>query len=380
MGVRMRFRISVLSVVVCAGFVAVAPVSAQTVTWITPPPPISWPGGTFTVEWEVAGFTGALTNNAVAWGVTSLLGQTPNQLTGNGKYSETITVPNWAGPLFYAAYAETATEFANAAPVEVFISPEMGLLQTRLAVLEAAVAAIEANTVLNLDGVVDVGTHNGLPAVQFTGVNVQVLNGTGTTDGPVNGLGNLIVGYDLPNQVPAGLNDKTGSHNLIVGSEHSYASFGGAVFGLRNAGTAGYANVTGGVENTASGFTASVTGGRNNEASGLSSTVTGGGGPNSAFDANLASGAYASVSGGADNTASGDGASVTGGEGNTAGGGAATVTGGLANSAEASWSSVDGGGGNSVTAGAQRGTVSGGLNRNVSGVGNWRGGGLLQTN
>jgi hypothetical protein len=31
----------------------------------------------------------------------------------------------------------------------------------------------------------------------FDGMNVQVANGTGTTDGEPNGTGNLIVGYDI---------------------------------------------------------------------------------------------------------------------------------------------------------------------------------------
>jgi len=30
---------------------------------------------------------------------------------------------------------------------------------------------------------------------EATGANLHVVNGTGTTDGPVNGLGNVIIGY-----------------------------------------------------------------------------------------------------------------------------------------------------------------------------------------
>jgi hypothetical protein len=32
--------------------------------------------------------------------------------------------------------------------------------------------------------------------IEFSGVNVNIVNGTGTTDGTVNGPGNLIVGYN----------------------------------------------------------------------------------------------------------------------------------------------------------------------------------------
>jgi hypothetical protein len=36
----------------------------------------------------------------------------------------------------------------------------------------------------------------GQPTLRFTGVNVQVVSGSGTTSGTVNGLGNLIIGYN----------------------------------------------------------------------------------------------------------------------------------------------------------------------------------------
>src|SRR4051812_43116612 len=35
----------------------------------------------------------------------------------------------------------------------------------------------------------------GRPTIRFTGVNVQVVSGSGATDGAVNGAGNLVVGY-----------------------------------------------------------------------------------------------------------------------------------------------------------------------------------------
>ncbi|MGH7288214.1 MAG: hypothetical protein ACREI8_09390, partial [Myxococcota bacterium] len=62
------------------------------------------------------------------------------------------------------------------------------------------------------------------------GVNVQVVSGSGATEGLVNGLGNLIVGYNedvaqntcIPRvgcvNPPA---IRTGSHNLVIGAEHS---------------------------------------------------------------------------------------------------------------------------------------------------------------
>jgi len=64
--------------------------------------------------------------------------------------------------------------------------------------------------------------------ITFSGVNVHVVNGTGTTDGTVNGLGNLIVGY---NETRGSGDDRSGSHNIVVGSEHNYSSYGGLVAG-----------------------------------------------------------------------------------------------------------------------------------------------------
>ncbi len=62
----------------------------------------------------------------------------------------------------------------------------------------------------------------------FDGCNVHIRNGSGTTDGPVNTLGNLIIGY---NEEPAGglaAGNRDGSHNLIIGRTHRYLSFGAA--------------------------------------------------------------------------------------------------------------------------------------------------------
>src|SRR6266568_4023467 len=36
----------------------------------------------------------------------------------------------------------------------------------------------------------------GKPTIRFSGVNVQVVNGEGETGAPVNGEGNLVIGYD----------------------------------------------------------------------------------------------------------------------------------------------------------------------------------------
>jgi hypothetical protein len=159
-------------------------------------------------------------------------------------------------------------------------------------------------------------TVEGQPTVRFTGVNVQVVDGTGDTDGAVNGKGNLIVGYN-----ENALNPRSGSHNLIVGDRHSYTSYGGFVAGLNN---------------TISGPRASVAGGELNTASGIGGSVSGG-------DSNIASGFSSSVSGGSGNSAGGFSSSVSGGSGNSAGGDWSSVSNGLSNTAATPYESVVGG-------------------------------------
>jgi hypothetical protein len=159
---------------------------------------------------------------------------------------------------------------------------------------------------------------NGQPTLQLSGINLQVVNGTGTTGGDPNGLGNLLIGYDTPRGSEP---HKSGSHYLIIGNEHNYTSYGGIVSGARNTASGPYASVTGGYANTATGPFAAVTGGYLGTASGQYSSVSGG-------EANTASGFWSSVSGGWMNTASGEAASVSGGYKNTASGTLASILGG----------------------------------------------------
>lgn len=142
------------------------------------------------------------------------------------------------------------------------------------------------------------------PHVIFTGVNVHIRSGSGQTrdnDKPL-GLGNLIVGY---NEL-AGTLPRTGSHNLVVGPEHSYTSTGGFVAGLHN---------------SVSGLFSSVSGGASNKAEGAYNSISGGQGNRTSYDA-------ATVSGGLQNTASGNWSTVSGGQLNTASTNYTTVSGG----------------------------------------------------
>jgi len=100
----------------------------------------------------------------------------------------------------------------------------------------------------------------GKPTIQFSGVNVQVINGSGSESditGTGKGTGNLIVGYD-PSP-----GTQTGSHDLVVGGiGNAYTSYGGIIVGGHNNTLTGpYASILGGAENIASGNSSTVVGG-----------------------------------------------------------------------------------------------------------------------
>ena len=158
----------------------------------------------------------------------------------------------------------------------------------------------------------------GVDDVIFTGCNVHIQNSYGNTASN-NGVGNLIIGYNEddvfinPGHPAYGANDRGGSHNVVIGPEHTYSSYGGLVAGYSNTVSGDYASVSGGAHNTASGIMASVSGGWYNKASNYYASVSGG-------ESNEASGTTASVSGGFGNEASGTRASVSGGDSRTASG------------------------------------------------------------
>ena len=184
----------------------------------------------------------------------------------------------------------------------------------------------------------------------FEGCDVHVRNGTGSTGGTVNGVGNLIVGYDEYD----GSQTRGGSHNLVIGAEHSYTGYGGLVAGVGNTISRGYA---------------SVIGGEDNEAKGLGNTVLGG-------LSNVADGGFASVLGGEGNPASGPYAAVSGGFGNVASENWTSITGGVLNAASAWGASVSGG--QSNTASGEESSISGGNSRSATGQYDWSAGGLWQ--
>jgi len=232
----------------------------------------------------------------------------------------------------------------------------------------------------------------GKPTVQFSSLNVQIVSGSGATDGTVNGDGNLVVGYA---ENANGL-AQTGSNNLIVGKNNGWSGFGAILGGLGNLASGDY-GVAFGQSNTASGDESVAAGGQFNTAKAALSFIGGGcdditgsgnpakkkcaktgGGALLGGHSNQTTGAFATVSGGQFNLSSDLFASVAGGCENIAGAGSplsgtcaagaeavlgglentsagieSTVSGGESNTSEATASSILGGSGNSASSNCQ---------------------------
>lgn len=240
-------------------------------------------------------------------------------------------------------------------------------LQSTVSTLQGQLSTISGSNIMALEPYVTVADDSRGPIATFTGINLQLVNGSGQTES-ANGLGNLIIGYDRPRDDDTffcsygihedesacsgagetwAVSHKSGSHYLVIGDRNNYSVWGGMVVGHHNTSNNVFASVAGGIYNTASGRWASVTSGDNNTASGVGASVSGG-------TYNISSSAGASVSGGRYNTANSYDASVSGGSYNTARGIASSVNGGGdgtqsgGNVADTDYSSILGGVGQST--------------------------------
>jgi hypothetical protein len=108
--------------------------------------------------------------------------------------------------------------------------------------------------------------------IYITAANLHIVNGLDSTD-TTNSLGNLIVGY---NELRGAGDDRSGSHNVVIGSKNNFNGSGGFVVGLENSIGGSFPSVSGGASNTVSGIACTVSGGYGNAASGDYCTATGG--------------------------------------------------------------------------------------------------------
>ena len=204
-------------------------------------------------------------------------------------------------------------------------------------------------------------TINGHDSIVFRGINVHIRNQSGSTTSQ-NGVGNLIVGYD------EGSDTKDGSHNLVIGPQHTYDTVAGLIAGDDNAVTGQGATVTGGQANSASGNYASVSGGDRGETTGTNAVVAGGeindadgqASFSAGGDAIKALGTRAASVGGLSSGASGPDSFVGGGDNISAIASRSAAVGGQGNQAASSKSLAAGGRDNTV--GDNNTSVFGGQN------------------
>lgn len=247
-------------------------------------------------------------------------------------------------------------------------------LQAQIAALSERVDVLEADNT-GLQSLLAGVSRNGDTLV-FGAMNLQIVNGLGATDGDtgggpaVNGLGNLIIGYDELSPLCENIcAQKSGSHNLVVGPEHIYTSYGALLAGSRNTVSAPYGSVSGGFRNSAEAPHASVSGGSHNQAEGEYSAIGGG-------SLGTVQGTWASIFGGEQHYVTGQWATAAGGYFNLADGDNSTALGGNQNNANGSFSTVTGGRWN--TADGSTSSVSGGDSRTAAGTHDWVAGGLFQ--
>jgi hypothetical protein len=113
-----------------------------------------------------------------------------------------------------------ATCKANETTFKAVSAEDHAALQQRVTTLEGKVGALETR----LAGV----TRPNAGTLLFTGMNLQVVNGSGHTY-ENNGLGNIIVGYNGDEG-----DTRTGSHNVVIGDEHTWTTNSGFVSGWNN--------------------------------------------------------------------------------------------------------------------------------------------------
>lgn len=176
-----------------------------------------------------------------------------------------------------AALGAAASEVAALSASLAALTATVGDHVLALDALDADVAAIldelptagQLALLAALEPVLSV-TDNALGGVDLTvtGANVLLRSGAGSS-GADNGLGNLVVGYNESD----GTEDRSGSHNVVIGNYHAWTGQHGLVAGFRN--DVGDRSVALGTNNRASGY-GSVLGGENNEVTGPYGVVVGG--------------------------------------------------------------------------------------------------------
>lgn len=139
------------------------------------------------------------------------------------------------------------------------------------------IAALQTEINLLKSLLAGVTREDGGDTIRITGANLQVVSGSGTTDGSVNGLGNIIIGYN-ESRTTSPLDERTGSHMLVLGAESNYTSFGGIVSGKTNHTSGPFSSILGGQMSKIleDGVTSVIVGGHQNQMRADFSAILGG--------------------------------------------------------------------------------------------------------
>jgi hypothetical protein len=114
------------------------------------------------------------------------------------------------------------------------LKSEVATLQSQVKALTSEVGTLTTT----LAGV----TRSG-QTLTMSGLNLELNSGAGSTTAAVNGLGNLIIGYN------ASPGTQTGSDNLVIGDGQTFTSYGGLVAGKGNTINGPFNSVLGGTNN-----------------------------------------------------------------------------------------------------------------------------------
>lgn len=208
------------------------------------------------------------------------------------------------------------------------------MMMAQIIELQGQVEALQSAVIPGLSDHVSVEDDQTL---LISGVNLQLVNGAGSTSA-VNGLGNLIVGYNESDSLTT---ERGGSHNLVMGRWNQYGSFSGIAHGLRNSVLDDESAVIAGSNNVVSGVRSAVFGGDQNTASGNKVVAMGG-------VQNEAKGSVTSIFGGSSNVSDGTASVIVGGAANQTLGNRTAVLGGGSNVSDGHVGVVVGGEGNAT--------------------------------
>ncbi len=177
------------------------------------------------------------------------------------------------------AHANTADDVVcdtcvNSSDIKNGAITEDKLAQSLLDRIEALEATVNTQQALldyfSLTSISDPNNTAGYDTIRISGANLQIVNGLESTN-TLNGTGNLIVGYNT-GVARSSCSDgrygadapetckkrgytysnihRSGSHNIVTGSNNNYSQYGGLVAGVKNTINSRFASVTGGGGNT----------------------------------------------------------------------------------------------------------------------------------